>query len=211
MNQLEIILDTKSIPSRLSKGNNHFVNYGLYVFKEYDRKLLQDLYRKFEHKNEAWIKYDNTYSCSTDGRVIKHYKTMDKIIIPYGKKNHRSPDVRYVKIHGKETKLSRFIYGCFNKNYDRNMSIAMADGDKYNCATYNLKAMTKKRLGKLTGGESRSIPVELLNEDGSTIDWYKSIRHAARENYISHEAVREHLVKQTESAAGLVFKYSEAI
>lgn len=72
----------------------------------------------------------------------------------------------------------------------------------------NLEWITRKELGKKTGGtSSRSIPVIKYDKDtGEMIDFYRSISEAAKANYIHKETICMVIRGQLKTAAGFVWK-----
>lgn len=71
----------------------------------------------------------------------------------------------------------------------------------------NLEWISKKELGKKTGGQSRAIPVLQLDvKTGKVINFYKSISAAARDNYINDETICMAIRGQLKTAAGYVWK-----
>lgn len=206
--ELVIILNTTeaSIYSKLSKGLNYFTNNKMFVFRDYDPKEIKTIYKQFIHEREAWIKHDDNYSCSTDGRIKKHLKTKDIILIPFGKTKSRNPNIRYIKIYGKETKVSRFVKGTFEKRkISKDEPVYHLDENQYNNSPDNLIILSKKELGKRTGANSRSMQVALVDENGRIIIEYASIRKAARDNFISYQTVIDYLKGRTKSACGMKF------
>ena len=67
----------------------------------------------------------------------------------------------------------------------------------------NLEWITRKALGKKTGGISKAIPVRQIDsQTGEVINWYKSISAAARDNFIHKETIRLAIIGKIKTAAG---------
>ena len=75
----------------------------------------------------------------------------------------------------------------------------------------NLEWITRKELGKRTGGNTtRNIPVIQLDiETGEELNWYKNISSAARDNYIHKETICQAIRGQLKTAGGYKWKKSK--
>jgi hypothetical protein len=63
------------------------------------------------------------------------------------------------------------------------------DGIVTNNARYNIDFIDRVSLGKITGADSKRIPVAKINRNGEIVAFYSSAREAARKNYISYQTV----------------------
>ncbi|MCM1246663.1 MAG: hypothetical protein NC293_13575, partial [Roseburia sp.] len=53
----------------------------------------------------------------------------------------------------------------------------------------NIKYISRRELGKLTGAKSRRRPVAKMDREGDTVEVYPSARTAAKKNFMSYQTV----------------------
>lgn len=58
-------------------------------------------------------------------------------------------------------------------------------------ALSNLAYIDRHTLGQMTGAKSRRRPVAKINQNGETVEVYRSAREAARQNYMSYQTVMD--------------------
>lgn len=63
------------------------------------------------------------------------------------------------------------------------------NGDLGDSSVRNIGWTTPQKLGKMTGGNSRRIPVAKVTPDGEVVALYKSAREAAKANHMSYQTV----------------------
>lgn len=63
------------------------------------------------------------------------------------------------------------------------------NGDLGDSSVHNIGWTTPQKLGQMTGGNSRRIPVAKVTPDGEVVALYKSAREAAKENHMSYQTV----------------------
>lgn len=75
----------------------------------------------------------------------------------------------------------------------------------------NLEWITRKELGKRTGGKTtRNIAVIQIDlKTGQELNWYKNISAAARDNYIHKETICQAIRGQLKTAGGYKWKKSK--
>lgn len=206
------LLDTSEsvIRSRLSRNQNYIKAFNLYIFRKLEKAIIEDIYKNAIYPDEIWVKsaHSEKYECSTRGRVRRVYKSKKVILMPYYK--HGTLD-QFIKIDMKEIKVSRVILSAFEgRVLLPSESAEHMDGQKNNNRSENLRVATKKELGKKTGAMSRSQPILKIDiESGKILDEYRSIREAARQNFMSHETINSAFKRDTDIAGGFRWKFGE--
>ena len=87
-----------------------------------------------------------------------------------------------------------------------------ANGNMWDNSIENIRAITRRDLGKKTGAQATRKSVEMLDAYGNVVELYASTRDAARANHLSHEAVRQRclgMVKKPFALTGYTFRYED--
>lgn len=178
--------------------------------------------------------FDNEYYISNYGRVKIQYKSKEKLLSCYQdckcliksngemlystkvqKKNNKTiANKTLVKLKKdgkfKEYLITRLVGEYFldleGKSIDE-VVFLHENGLFYDNRASNLIVSTRKGLGLTTGTYSRAIPIEKIDiETNEVLDYYYSVREAARKNFISYQTILDHLDGKTKSAAGINFR-----
>lgn len=90
------------------------------------------------------------------------------------------------KLHTLNTLMKTNYFHCDSPDF----GMYHKNGLEADCSYWNLRLVHKKELGKLTGGQSRSQSVLMLDEStGEIISIYPSARKAASHNYCSYQTI----------------------
>ncbi len=163
-------------------------------------------FSKEELDQEIWklITWSNgTYYISNLGRVKKKYKNYERILKPYLKTNKRK--YLYIKIFlDNNTKIQNN-----KRKYKQKMIhqlvaeffLPVKPGIDYvlfhkngvltDNRDFNLTWITKKELGRITGGKTKRVK-GILKIDPKTnkiINYYKTSREAGKANYCSYQTI----------------------
>lgn len=124
---------------------------------------------------------------SNMGRVKYIGSTKVRFIKPYFK--HKIAPY-FVKVRGKEVKLAKLVWITFYGTYDsKNYSIFhkfLNTDDRL----INLEIVSKKRLGKITGGRARRRGIYQIDKNtNEIIKYYESSREAAKDNFTNYQTI----------------------
>lgn len=188
-------------------------------------------FTKRELQSEIWklITWSNgTYYVSNLGRVKKLYKHKYRILIPYFKLNAKGTGSRrtlFVKIFiDNKTDLKSnkrkykqvtvhqlvaefFLPGKLNNDYVLYHSNGVISDNR----AFNLKWITKKELGRITGGKTKKTKGINKVDPGTNkvIDFYKTSRQAAKENYCSYQTILDSCNGKTKkNCTGYIYRWS---
>ena len=112
---------------------------------------------------EQWkaIEYDNRYQVSSYGRFRKKLKNGYRYLTPFKKHN-----LYQVKIKDKDINCARLVANAFIKELEDNDRVYHINKNNADNFYRNLKILSKKELGKLTGANSKSQSViEIKNNE----------------------------------------------
>lgn len=137
--------------------------------------------------------YNGKYMISNCGNVKRIYKSgKSRLLNPYIKKT--SNNKRYVvhlAIDGKtkEVQIISLVASHFiGKKPDGYIPIHI-NGVQSDNFVNNIKYVTLKENGLLTGRNSRRRPVVKIDSNGEFVEFYSSARECARNNYMSYQTV----------------------
>ena len=89
-------------------------------------------------------------------------------------------------------------------------SVFHKNGIKTDNFAGNLEYLDKSEVGKRTAHKSTSKSVVKYDPDTNDfLDEYRSVREAARKNFVSYQAILNHLNGLSNSVFGMLFMYSE--
>ncbi|WP_024834127.1 NUMOD4 domain-containing protein [Ruminiclostridium josui] len=160
---------------------------------------------------EYWVMVPGSvkYQVSNYGnfrRILKSGKT--KHIKTYRK--HDKWNAVKVDFQGKygEYVVHAIVAVAFLEKPEPELVLWHKNGLRFDDYAGNLEWITRQELGRRTGGKNNNcIPVlKIDRKSGEIIDFYKSIREAARNNYISAESICEVIRGNQKTAAGFRWK-----
>lgn len=146
--------------------------------------------------DEIWklIEYDSRYQVSNYGRFRKkNPKNGYRYLKPFRKRN-----LFVVKIKDKDINCARLVANAFIgklKKEDRIYHKNKMEWDNY---YRNLKVVSLKELGKLTGHIAKSQRVVEVKDDEIIRDW-PSARKAAKDLYVSYQTVMDYCNKKVKN------------
>ena len=160
---------------------------------------------------EYWVMVPGSmkYQVSNYGNVRKILKSgKTRPIKTYRK--HDKCNVVKVDFQGKygEHVVHTIVAAAFLEKPEPKLVLWHKNGLKFDDYAGNLEWITRKELGKRTGGRTdKCISVLQMDRNtGEVINFYKSIREAARNNYISAESICEVIRGNQKTAAGFRWK-----
>ena len=160
---------------------------------------------------EYWVMVPGStkYQVSNYGsfrRILKSGKT--KPIKTY--RRHDRYNAVKVDFKGKygEQIVPNIVATAFLEKPEPELVLWHKNGLKFDDYAGNLEWITRQELGRKTGSLCRqTIPVLQLDlKTNEVINFYRSIRQAARENYISAESICEVIRGNQKTAAGFGWK-----
>ena len=138
---------------------------------------------------EQWalIEYDNRYQVSNYGRFRKkNPKNGYRYLKPFRKKN-----IFLVKIKDKDFNCARLVANAFIKKLNKNDRVYHKNKIENDNYYRNLKIVSLKELGKLTGHISRSKRVVEV-KSGEIVREWSSARKCGLDLFISYQTVNDY-------------------
>ena len=139
--------------------------------------------------NEIWksIEYDPRYQVSNYGRFRKRNpKNGYRYLKPFRKRN-----LFMVKIKDKDFNCARLVADNFIKRLSPTERVYHKNKMENDNRVYNLKVVSLKELGELTGHISKSQRVVEVKDDEIIRDW-PSARKAAKDLFVSYQTVMDY-------------------
>lgn len=136
--------------------------------------------------------YEGKYQVSYQGQIRRIYPSGKiRILKPYIKQNARS-----ILVIGltkdrkkKEIPVHSLVGQAFLREPKKNEVLYHINGlIKDNWAS-NLEWIDRRKLGQLTGPQSRKKGVVKIDSNGEMIDFYSSARQAAKANFMSYQTI----------------------
>lgn len=153
-------------------------------------KQRQAWYANETYEDEAWMPLKNTkgnYLVSNYGRVQRIYKTTTRFMLPYQRKGEGN---LWVKIDGKERKVGHLVAELYLRKWGAHERVTRKNGIVTDDYAGNLEIVSMEVLGKRTGFKSKSMPVvQICEESGELINEFRSAREAARNYFLSYQAI----------------------
>lgn len=191
-------------------------------------------FTKEELDSEQWklINWSNgTYYVSNLGRVKKQYKHSSYVLTPYFKNSSKKSSNKrtlFVKIftdnNTKENSNKRNFKQVMVHQLVAEYFLRMKPSEKHvlyhmngvitDNRAFNLKWVTKKELGKLTGGKTKKVRgiVKVDPDTREVIDFYKTSRQAAKENYCSYQTILDSCNgKYKRNCTGFLFRWADTV
>ena len=133
------------------------------------------------------------YEASIDGKIRRKIKPgVYNYLKPYIKKRKSKGTTakhEIVRIDSKEEAVHRIVYRTFRGPIPDGYCVYHKNGLVTKNDVYNLKLITKRELGKITGSSSKRKPVLKISREGNIVECYSSARAAARENNMSYQTI----------------------
>lgn len=148
--------------------------------------------------------YDGKYQADMEGNVRRVYKSgKTKTMTPFYRKMSRSQRL-VVKLTKAGKAKDEFLLQVIAKTFLGAPPPGCVAYHKNGCQSdnyiQNIAYISKKELGKMTGGNYRRQPVVKINKTGEIVEVYASAREAARKNFMSHQTVTDRCNGKCKSA-----------
>lgn len=144
--------------------------------------------------------YERLYEVSFEGEVRRLWKHREPTpLTPYRRKprgNGRRNAREYVKLsdgqgRSREVAVLKIAGEAWLGPLPPGMVYYHKNGDTSDHHANNIGKTTRKELGRKTGAKSSRRPVRKIDRSGDVVKFYPSARAAARDNYISYQAVMD--------------------
>lgn len=144
--------------------------------------------------------YNGAYQISRDGEVRTWRYRKDrflkepKILTPYMRKQGKQGRCRFVKLTSsdgtaKDVKVLRLMVDVWLGGCPINKVPYHKNGDLNDNCINNIGFATRESLGRMTGSESKRMPVAKIDRYGEVVEIYPSARQAAKDNHMSYQTV----------------------
>lgn len=155
--------------------------------------------------------YKGLYAADFYGNIYRCYKKGLKRISPVTKKGKQV--IRLTGETGrKEHFVSSMVYRAWVGPIPKGKIIYHKNGNVNDNIASNLAIITRKELGKITGGKSRRKPVLKIDTSGEIVEAYTSARTAAKANHMSYQTIIDRCngkVKSKIEPDGYQYKWDE--
>lgn len=149
------------------------------------------------------------YRINIDGTVQKFYGGEWVTLTPYLTTTRARVKMRTAENKRVDVPVVWLMADAFMGGRRPGMNIVHKDGCKLNNALWNLKMQTKSECGKRTSGNRRRAVMKVA-PDGTVVEIFKSGREAARNEYISQNAIYQrcqHQIKDPYRLNGYTYEY----
>jgi len=168
--------------------------------------------------------YDGYYEISFMGEVRSWRSRWGRtktatLMTPYKKKprgkNPRNSNRVYVKLtdnqgNAKEVSVVTLMVAVWKGGCPPGKCPYHINADTLDNRAANIGFITRQELGRLTGANSRRMPVEKVDKHGMPVEVYSSAREAARQNHMSYQTVIDRChgrVKNPCALDGCTYRY----
>lgn len=170
----------------------------------------REWYVKEEYADEAWLPLPGTvnkYLISNYGRVKKINKSSVQYMLPYQRKGKGN---LFVKIDRKEIKVGHLVAEVYLRKWGSKERVVRKNGIVTDDYVSNLEIITTKELGRRTGFKAKSMGVVKIDaESGEVLNEYRSAREAARNYFLSYQAILDRCNGVHGQSDGLIWKFSK--
>ena len=149
--------------------------------------------------------FDGKYYVCIDGTVWHRWKKTDTKMYGF----RRGKGNREIKLTGADGKvythsMSWIMRHTYFAGMDPEMALMHKNGIRDDWSVYNLQVIDRRTLGKKKNRNDRARAVIKCDpETGEALTVYKSARDAARENYMSYQAVLDCCNKKNKIRKGI--------
>lgn len=155
--------------------------------------------------------YSGVYQVSRAGTVRRIFKNGVRDLNYYRHKGHGNQ--WYVKIGKSNTPVHRLVYQVWKGMIPENKRVYHINGILSDNRADNLELIDVCSLGRKFGGRaSRCKQVFKISESGEEVEIYRSAREAAKQNYMSHQAVIDRCHKKVANEFalnGFTFRFED--
>lgn len=219
--KLEGIVGTKKATLMTLKSKKQKLprlDYCYIVDDNTPKKQYRDWYEKVKFENETWKDIDETYKVSNYGRILNMTYKMHpqgKFILTYPKRGCRTKTSLFIKIHGKEVRVSKLVAKYFVENPNNLPCVYHKNGILHDNYHGNLEYCTTSEIASIaskTRRKNNSSIVAIDSETGEIIDYFKDAPTAANVLYTNRQSVYDSLHGKTKKTyCGYIFKYEEEV
>lgn len=146
-----------------------------------------------EYRNVPGFK--GTVQANYKGELRRVYKTVTRQIARYMRNGKL-----ICKINKKEYIVARLVYSAFYGPIKDGYNVIHKNGVQTDAYISNLELLSKQQLGNRFGGNSKSMTVVKIDQNGEIVDFYKSARECARKNYMSYQTIIDRCNGKVKSA-----------
>ena len=147
---------------------------------------------------ETWANipgYDGKYQVDRNGSIRRVYESGATRILKPFLKNTGQPKKMIINltINGKtkEVALMQIVARTFLGPAPKGYVPYHKNGCQSDNYVNNIAYISRKELGKKTGQQSRKKSVAKINSEGEIVEFYRSARECAKQNYMSLQAVAD--------------------
>lgn len=142
---------------------------------------------------------DPSYEVSFDGEIRRTYKTKQRIIKQYTKKNARGSSnkkTKYCKLRlldgrRKELLVPALVWKAFKGDIPPDMRIVHRNGIQSDNSVPNLILMTQSQIGKKIGFMARNKTILKVDKQGNVIECFVSTREVEKKDFINRQSVSD--------------------
>jgi len=142
--------------------------------------------------------YGGKYQVSVEGQVLRIYKgAKPRLMTPFKRTSKQAKkilrDRLFVKLtkdgKSKDVAMLKIMVGTFFDGVPTGKVPYHKDGFVTHNELHNIGFVDRRKLGEMTGADSRRIPVVKIDRNGNEVAFYSSARGAARQNNMSYQTV----------------------
>lgn len=144
------------------------------------------------------LEYNGKYQASIDGQIRRVYESgKTRSMTPYKKSSKTARKILrnrlfiHLTIDGKSKEIAmlKIMVDTFLGEVPKGKVPYHKDGFVTHNELHNIGFISRKELGKMTGADSKRIPVAKIDRQGEQVAFYSSAREAARQNHMSYQTV----------------------
>lgn len=146
--------------------------------------------------------YEGKYQVSYEGKIRRIYKSGKvRELTPYLKQHHRKILFIGLTKNGKkkEFPVHSLVAQAFLGEPKKGEVTYHKNGLIRDNWASNLGYIDRKKLGKMTGSQSKRKGVVKINSNGEMVDFYPSARQAAKKNFMSYQTIIDRCNRKVKS------------